>query len=253
MSLLRPTKGNMYPGWWRWNCIAGCEHGCSYCYMKAMEKRCKKDMTTPVFRDGNNGTKNYLKDNLGSGRKIFCCSSGDAWGEWVSFDWIRKMLGHCLEYPDNEYMFLTKNPQRYGGGLERLNNLNCILGATIETDLSGLGHSFGSAPSGRHRLMSIGLAKSVAKHRTMISVEPAMKFSRDFVARLRGANPDIIYIGADSGNNGLPEPTAGEVMELIAGLREFTDVRLKANLRRLIGDGMESVGTTLFHTCRGSV
>lgn len=233
MSLLKPIEnGRMYPGWWRWNPIGGCKHWCSYCSIKRIEKRVGTDMTTPVFRDGTNGTMNYMNDNLGSGRKIFVCSSGDMWGEWITPDWTDGVLSHCAKYPDNEYMFLTKNPIAYQHWGPRLQDLNCILGTTIETDVDPIAGNVSDAMNILGRLYWIAAAKQGAK--TMISVEPIMTFSGFFADDLRNAAPNIVNIGADSGNNGLPEPSADELRGLIAELETFTEVIQKKGLERLL-------------------
>ena len=235
MSLLKPIEnGRMYPGWWRWNPIGGCEHNCSYCSIKRIEKRAGKDMTTPVFRNGENGTKNYMNDNLGSGRKIFVCSSGDMWGEWVKSENIRSVLNYCREYLSNEYLFLTKNPKRYGIWPGNLCSLNCIAGATIETDADAIGGWASYAPGVLQRLGEMELVREVFELRTMISIEPIMKFTERFAERLRTVDPYIVYIGVDSGHNNLPEPTADELRGLIAELRTFTDVRLKKGIERIL-------------------
>jgi len=234
VALLKPIEhGRMYPGWWRWNPIGGCEHDCSYCSIKRIQKRAPAtDMVSPVFREY------YLKDNLGSGRKIFCCSSGDAWGQWVDGEWIWNMIGHCREYKDNEYMFLTKNPARYTV-CQELSSIKCIVGATIETDINEVGSSVGDAPAVRDRLRALGYVKLLFRHtdhiRTMVSLEPVMKFSSDFAVLLQFINPDIVYVGVDSGNNDLPEPTAEELAGLISELETFTDVRLKRGIERILG------------------
>ena len=240
MSLLKPIEGGrMYPGWWRWNVIAGCKHGCSYCAIKRIEKRSRLDMTTPVFRNGENGTKNYMNDNLGSGRKIFVCSSGDMWGEWVKSEDIQRVLEHCKKYPDNEYMVLSKNLRRYSQ-FQRAGKFpdSTILGATIETDLERLVRPLKSqaTPTVENRLnwMEKIRAEFWSDVKTMISVEPVVKFSGDFSARIYDAGPDIVYIGADSGNNGLPEPSADELRGLVADLEAFTVVKLKKGLDRLL-------------------
>lgn len=231
MSLLKPiNNGRMYDGWWRWNPIGGCLHGCSYCYMKAMSKRTGKDMMTPTGL-----REEYLNDNLGSGRKIFVGSSGDMWGKWVDEESQWAVKEHCRKHPDNEYMFLTKNPEGYMTMAE-LVSLNCIIGATIETDLDIVACSFSSAPTAWDRLRNIGVAKNYFPSlRTMVSIEPVMKFSRDFATVLRFISPDIIYIGRDTGHNGLPEPTDDELRALVTELLDAgIDVRLKKSLDGLM-------------------
>jgi len=234
MGLLKPIEnGRMYPGWWRWNPIGGCLHSCTYCSIKRIEARSTQDMTTPVFRNGENGTKNYLKDNLGSGRKIFVCSSGDMWGEWVESEWIKAVLDHCQKYPDNEYMFLTKDPVRYRSWGTVLQYLNCIIGTTVETDKAMVTASVSDVPvSGLDRLYWLGAVKQGIK--TMISIEPVMKFSHIFADNIKDTSPYIVYIGVDSGKNGLPEPSPDELQGLIDELRTFTDVRLKSGIERIL-------------------
>lgn len=237
MSLLKPIEnGRMYPGWWRWNPIGGCEHGCSYCSIKRIEKRAGNDMTTPVFRDGSNGTKNYLNDNLGSGRRIFVCSSGDMWGEWVDSSDIVRVIDHCQEYPDNEYMFLTKDPWRYYRASLVLNSSNFILGATVESDILKMSNLVGDAPGNLIRLCDLKDAKEACPSaRIMISIEPVMKFTGKFADRLRAVAPDIVYFGVDSGHNGLPEPSGDELRGLIDEVRGFTKVILKKGIERIVG------------------
>jgi hypothetical protein len=42
-----------------------------------------------------------------------------------------------------------------------------------------------------------------------------------------------VNIGADSGKNGLPEPPAWKIEELVDGIEKHTTVHLKKNLERL--------------------
>ncbi len=229
MGLLKPIEnGRMYPGWWRWNPIAGCLHDCSYCYLKSLGLRFGRDMMMPVIN------AKYLKDNLGSGRKVLIGSSGDMWGEWVEESEIGWVLMHCTAYLNNQYMFLTKNPGRYDGFEREFGYLNRILGATIETDITSIAAEVSDAPDVLYRLDRMAELKD--EHTTMISIEPGMKFSQDFAVRLKSVAPDIVYIGVDSGNNWLPEPTPDELRSLITELRTFADVRLKKGIERLLPD-----------------
>ena len=50
---------------------------------------------------------------------------------------------------------------------------------------------------------------------------------------IKFCHPQQVNIGADSGNNGLPEPSHGKIDALIEELNIFTTVKLKANLKRL--------------------
>lgn len=48
------------------------------------------------------------------GNKIFVCSMADLFGEWVPDEWIEEVFKACEAAPRHKYLFLTKNPQRYG-------------------------------------------------------------------------------------------------------------------------------------------
>jgi hypothetical protein len=43
-----------------------------------------------------------------------------------------------------------------------------------------------------------------------------------------------VNIGADSGNNHLPEPSKEKVLQLIEALKEFTVIDQKRNLNRIL-------------------
>jgi protein gp37 len=45
---------------------------------------------------------------------IFVVSMGDLFGEWVPDEWIQAVFEACEKAPQHRYLFLTKNPKRYG-------------------------------------------------------------------------------------------------------------------------------------------
>jgi hypothetical protein len=66
---------------------------------------------------------------------------------------------------------------------------------------------------------------------TMITIEPIMDFDLTKMLRIiHMAEPSQVNIGADSGNNHLPEPPKEKVIELISELQKFTTVYQKKNL-----------------------
>lgn len=230
MALVKQKEGNrMYP-WVThcWNPIGGCEHRCSYCYMHRLSKRLNKDMLQVKFR------ASYLKDNLGDGRTIFVGSSGDMWGDWVPSGWIVAVLRHCRAYPDNAYHFQSKNPARFQE-FQFVFPKQISLGTTIESDLTNLLKGVSAAPWVWQRMDDMQGAQALVQNASiMVSVEPVVRFSASFAEILLSLEPDFISIGADTGNNGLPEPSADELRELIYALQEHTEVKLKPNLSRLI-------------------
>lgn len=48
------------------------------------------------------------------GRNIFVCSMADLFGAWAPDSWIEEVFSACEKAPQHRYLFLTKNPQRYG-------------------------------------------------------------------------------------------------------------------------------------------
>jgi len=220
---LNKATGQMYT--WvthTWNTIKGeCPHGCTYCYMKRWGKQ------KPVRFD-----ESELKTDLGSGNFIFVGSSCDMFANDIPEEWIFKTIQYCCEF-DNSYLFQTKNPIRI---VELMGYYDLVLPAktkictTIETNrwyYSELGKS--PDPEGRAYFMSkITLEKYV-------TIEPIIDFDLlEMVNLIKECNPIQVNIGADSGNNNLPEPSKEKLMELIDELKKFTIIDQKRNLNRLL-------------------
>jgi len=69
----------------------------------------------------------------------------------------------------------------------------------------------------------------------MVSIEPIMAFDFDiFLKWLRDLKPAFVSIGADSKGHNLPEPQPDELADLLIALRDFTEVKIKKNLHRLL-------------------
>jgi hypothetical protein len=69
-----------------------------------------------------------------------------------------------------------------------------------------------------------------------VTIEPILDFDlMPLVALIKKCSPVQVNIGADSGGNNLPEPTAEKIQSLIYELSAFTKVNLKKNLHRLHG------------------
>jgi hypothetical protein len=70
----------------------------------------------------------------------------------------------------------------------------------------------------------------------MITIEPILEFGNpeSFARCIHSCHPEQVNIGADSGNNHLPEPSAEKIAALIEALRSHNiNVHLKKNLGRL--------------------
>jgi len=134
-----------------WNFITGCRHDCKYCYARRMtarfagdvrlNKMAKKDYSLVPAADGGedlyvldspmmNETGNplvypfgfeptlhkYRMDYPGKlkmGNNIFVGAMSDVFGKWVPDSWLDDMFSVCVQHTIHNYLFLTKNPERY--------------------------------------------------------------------------------------------------------------------------------------------
>ena len=125
-----------------WNPVTGCLHGCEYCYARAIANRFgwhanEPDINErvlyemPVF-DGKKQpypfdfAPTFHQYRLGEPaawmkpRTIFACSMADLFGDWVPDEWIKQVFEACEAAPQHRFLFLTKNPARFG----RINGWN---------------------------------------------------------------------------------------------------------------------------------
>lgn len=218
---LNKQRGNMY-GFvtHTWNTIKGqCSHNCGYCYMKRFKNQ------KPVRFD-----EKELKTDLGDGNFIFVGSSCDMFANDIPLKWIENTLEHCKKYPKNKYLFQSKNPNWF----METNFINpfpgqSVFATTIETNRE---NNLDNAPTRSERAKVMSWLEMESK---IITIEPIMKFDLiPFVEMLKSCGVEQINIGADSGNNNLPEPTKEEIQELILELRKFTKVHLKPNIERIL-------------------
>lgn len=222
---LKKSKGQMYDWVTHQHAHLGgeCAHGCSYCYVDS-----------PRFGrpDRFKGELRLLEDefrvNYGSGRTIFIDHMNDLFADAVPMVWIERVLLHCARYPDNTYVFQTKNPVRYLE-CEPLPE-NIILGTTIESNRF-FPEVMQKSPSPIYRVEPM----VQVKHKKFVTIEPILDFDLDtLLAWIVKINPDFVNIGADSKGRGLPEPKWGKVEGLIHGLfAAGVTIRKKMNLDRL--------------------
>jgi len=221
--MLREQAGNMYPFVTHtWNPIKGrCWHDCTYCYMKRFPQN---DLRLD---------EKELKTDLLAGNFIFVGSSTDMFARNVPLEWIQQVLDRCGEAGKNEYLFQSKNPARFMSSLlvSRLSRSTPILGTTIETNR--LNYELSKAPDVYSRAMAMQRLYG-AGFRVMVTIEPIVDFDlQPLVELIERCQPEWLTIGADSCGHKLPEPDSEKIGELIAALREFTEVKLKSNLKRL--------------------
>jgi DNA repair photolyase len=227
MALKKP-KGDMYPFVdWIWNPVSGkCRHGCSYCYVKRIAGRFRYTQAAPhIVGPG-------LCINLGHDRVIFVCSGCDLFASDIPDGYIINVINRARLFPDNTYLFQTKNPERFTSPLFGLSAEQDILCTTIETD-QYLPEIMRNSPPPFVRAEYLSAMKERG-FRTMVTIEPVIDFCPEsLLFMLKKIGPVQVNIGADSGNNKLPEPPKEKIIELVSELRKFTRVVEKKNLGRL--------------------
>ena len=127
-----------------WNPMTGCEHNCPYCYAELMSKRfcgdVRVNLASPQTKKENgiyildeiflNSKGKAIicpygfaptfhryrlswLDKVKMGANIFVGSLADNFGKWVPDEIITEIFEACRNHPRNNYLFLTKNPNRY--------------------------------------------------------------------------------------------------------------------------------------------
>lgn len=236
---LTKSKGNMYAGWVT-HChshLGGeCSHRCSYCYVQAMERR---------FHGGRYAGEPRLIEKefdvkYGTGRTIFIEHCNDLFADDVQAVWIDRILAHCRKWPENIYVFQTKNPGRYEWWLAKMPPRR-LLGCTIETMNGPRAGAVSKAPTPLKRFTAMKAVSEMGEH-TFITIEPILKGCMVVLANaIAKISPDFVNIGADSKGIGLAEPSGDEVRDLIRRLGLFgVTVKAKSNLDRLLRSEKQS-------------
>lgn len=208
-----------------------CPHQCVYCYVD-----------NPRFGRPERYTgdlrliEKEFNARYGTGKTIFVEHCNDLFAKYVHQDMIIEVIRHCLQWPENTYVFQTKNPERFlslseGLPLNAVFPNNSIYGTTIETnrDMSAIS----KAPPAVERMR----AMSKILTRKFVTIEPVLDFDVDILASwIDRIRPEFLNLGADSKRHGLPEPTVEKVMQFTEKLKEYgIELREKHNLSRLKG------------------
>jgi DNA repair photolyase len=168
----------------------------------------------------------------GEGQFIFVGSSCDMFACDIPQEWIMKTLDHCSKY-DNTYLFQSKNPAgfiEFAVGMPE----KVVFCTTIETNRH-YEDIMGQSPTPYNRAKAMLELSEFVK--TYVTIEPVMDFDMDKMVQLiMACGPAQINIGADSGNNKLPEPSTEKLRQLIIelGMNNGRKVVAKDNLKRLL-------------------
>ena len=228
---LSKSKGNMYK--FVTHCsthIEGrCAHDCKYCYVSGTAH------ARPPKYDGLiRLNEAEFNTQYGEGKTIFVEHCNDIFGPGVKDAWVRRIMAHCCTWPNNTYVFQSKNPK-----FRRFRNFlppQSLLGVTIETnrDMTGIT----KAPAPAERVMRMQAIAGMGHH-AFVTIEPILRFDLDeLVQMVKSIDPVFVNIGADSKNHGLEEPTIEEVEVLASRIAELgIEVKEKHNMERLRRDG----------------
>lgn len=233
------SRGNMYP----WvththsHLRGACTHACPYCYVQAIGRRFGGDAHAGPLRIENK----ELHVRYGAGRTYFIEHANDLFQKAIPPRWINMVLYHCRQWPDNTYVFQTRNTPR-AAEWEHCLPPGSLLGTTIETNRKAPG----KAPCPRTRAR--GLRRDLYNETILrfVTIEPVLDFDVDgMLELLRIAEPAFVNIGADSKGHGLHEPDAGKVLDLLDGIRALgIEIRQKTNLARILNTEGQTRGAS---------
>jgi hypothetical protein len=211
--------------------LAGkCPHECSYCYVQR-----SRFGVIPRYQGEVRLVEAEFNIDYGSGKTIFIEHMNDLFANGVPDEFIMRILRHCHKFPDNQYVFQSKNPGRaydwlYCVANESVKIKNFIMGTTMESNRDYM-TKISQAPSPADR------AKGIAKFdKPFVTIEPILDLDVQILVKwLKEINPCFVNIGADSKNCNLPEPTPDTVKHLVEELgKAGIVIRKKTNLGRML-------------------
>ena len=217
----KEKKTNMYPerkgniSWFR-----GCNFDCTYCAFSNALRRSKcascqafephahlevLDRTPPKTKDGE-----FLTMGL-TGDIVFASDAE-----------MKAAIAYCEKWSDRTFLIQTKAPHLF---ITYNFPENVILDCTIESDVH---HRVSKAPTViyRQEIMALGPVQR-QKNPKWITVEPIMGFTEGFSDFLEEIHPEVVYVGYDSKNHHLREPSLDQTMKLIEQVKRFAEVRPK--------------------------
>ena len=204
----------------------GCKNGCVYCVKsfqqqaKRNRKNCEKCYT---FEPHTHFERMKGKTPPTKGEQfIFFPKGGDPC--YAKPSEFKQMLAFIRSNPQSRFLIQTKRPKfllKYCPLPE-----NALVGITLESDLST--YSAPSAyrtyaeisPNSTPLLERANVFATVPHQHKSVTIEPILPFGLEgMVTLMKLIKPEVIYLGYDTKNCNLPEPTHAEVLRLIEALK----------------------------------
>lgn len=123
---------------------------------------------------------------LKMGNNIFVGAMSDIFGSWVPDEWISEIMKVCVDNPIHNYLFLTKNPERYWDLEEK--------GILPATENMWYGFSYTNNESE-------GWASRYGDKNNFVSVEPLLEDLQLFDEHVLCRAAKWVIIGAETGRN----------------------------------------------------
>lgn len=207
-----------------------CPHKCSYCYVQ------KNRFGVPERYQGKiRVIPNEFSVQYGDYKIIFIEHMNDMFAEGISSIWVQDILLHCKDFPDNKYVFQTKNPQN-ALKFQKFFPPNFLFGTTIETDNTAELFNKTLAPLPIERFEAMLEWSYKFPKKIFVTIEPIMSFNVATLSGwIKGIDPLFINIGADSKHSSLNEPSKELVEEFIKIIQKTSiKIEQKHNLDRLL-------------------
>lgn len=168
-------------------------------------------------------------------RNIFVCSMADLFGDWVPDEWIDDVIKATQRALQHRYLFLTKNPERYGNWLERFEEgrisgldevADCWFGASVSNNAE-------MERANRSRAMWI----SIEPIREQIETDEDQFMQFEPYTGAEQRRWEWVVIGAETGNSkNKVVPQRGWIEDIAKVCADFgTPVFMKESLRDIMG------------------
>lgn len=234
------------------NIVTGCRHGCEYCYARKMSRRfCgnvklhKQETDKYRIEDGayvldepffDESGKQVMYpfgfeptlhryrlgvlDKLKMGQNIFVGAMGDLFGDFIPEAWIREVFECCEAHPKNNYLFLTKNVQRYAD-IPLMRGDNAFYGTSVTAEADVYRYNFLPAFSNR-----------------FVSIEPLLEDIHPEEHNLMIKQVHWIIIGAETGYRKTRVVPKKEWIDKIVALADEYNVPvfMKDSLLPIVGE-----------------